>query len=144
MAANDLSANATGSLAEQIAATERRLLNRQQLIGLRRTLLTQHVREKVTSPVALLLASGVGFIIGDLTRGKARRGPDGEPLPRTSPITEVIDKVVGWVRPIFLAEMGRVMQTFSSAASDELTAQLRRFSESAPAEDVDDSAERTV
>lgn len=144
MATTDPSAKPAGSLAEQIAATERRLLNRQQLIGLRRTLLTQHIRDKMTSPVALLVAGGAGFIIGDLTRSKPRQGPDGEPLPRTSPIMEMVDNVVGWVRPIFLAEMGKVMQSFSSAASDQLTAQIRRFSEGAPTEDLEDSSERTA
>ena len=69
MAGTDLQEKTPGSLAEQIAETERRLLNRQQLIGLRRSLLNQHVRQKITSPAALLVAGGVGFIIGDLTRG---------------------------------------------------------------------------
>jgi len=46
MAGTDLQEKTLGSLAEQIAETERRLLNRQQLIGLRRSLLNQHVRQK--------------------------------------------------------------------------------------------------
>ena len=140
MAGTDLQEKTPGSLAEQIAETERRLLNRQQLIGLRRSLLNQHVRQKITSPAALLVAGGVGFIIGDLTRGERKKGPLGEELPRTSPLMEVVDNVVGWVRPIFLAEMGKVMQSFSSVASSQLSEQLYRFSERAFPEKSDPPA----
>lgn len=47
MAGTDLQGKAQGSLADQIAEIERRLQNRQRLIGLRRSLLNQRDRKSV-------------------------------------------------------------------------------------------------
>ena len=143
MAGTDLQGKAQGSLADQIAEIGRRLQNRQRLIGLRRSLLNQHIRQKIASPVTLLVAGSVGFVIGDLTRGERKKGSLGEEVPRTSPRMEVIDNVVGWVRPIFLAEMGKIMQSFSSVVSNELSEQIYRLSEKAFTEKADNTSEPT-
>lgn len=126
--AKELQKQSQGSLAEQIEATEQRLLHRQQMLGIRRTLLTEGFRQQMTSPMALLIAGGIGFVVGDLTRRKGEDSVTGNGnVPATSPLTEVVDNVVGWVRPIFVAEMAKVMQSFSTAASNHLSDQIYQF-----------------
>jgi hypothetical protein len=118
-----------GSLAEQIEATERRLLHRQQMVGIRRNLLTEWVRQQISSPMALLVAGGIGFLIGDLMRRKddeamTERGA----VPTPSPFMHAVDNLIGWIRPIFTTEMEKVIQSFSTVASNEISEQIYRFS----------------
>jgi hypothetical protein len=55
------------SLNAQIRTTERLILNRQRVIDKRATMLTRKLYQQVTTPVPLLLAAGIGFILGELS-----------------------------------------------------------------------------
>ncbi len=55
------------SLTIRIERAERQVLNRQQRIGLRTAALIQQIHHRITAPASLLLASGIGFLIGELT-----------------------------------------------------------------------------
>lgn len=114
------------SLAEQIADTEQRILERRRLIDKRRVFLTQHIRQRATSPATLLLAGGLGFIVGELTRGSTNAASEGRSVPAASPLLQAAGNAVEWVRPIFLAEFGKIMQAFSSAASLQIADHLAR------------------
>ncbi|MBK8184993.1 MAG: hypothetical protein IPK63_19710 [Candidatus Competibacteraceae bacterium] len=114
------------SLAEQIADAERRIVERRQWIAKRRVFLAQHIRQRATSPAALLLAGSLGFIVGELTRDNKNAFFEGEPVRAASPLLQVAGNAMEWVRPIFLAEFGKLMQTFSSVASLQIADHLAR------------------
>jgi len=70
------------SLTAQINAAERQVLNRQQEVGIRTTTLVRKIHQQMTAPATLLLAGGIGFIIGELTKrqtSKKRPGTIGKP-----------------------------------------------------------------
>ncbi|HRC73311.1 MAG TPA: hypothetical protein PK880_12385 [Candidatus Competibacter sp.] len=115
------------SLAEKIADTENRISERRRLLVARRTFVAQRIREQVTSPAILLLAGGVGFIVGELTRSKRQAPADEKAGPAASPLLQAVGNVVELVRPIFLAEVGKIMQAFSSGASVQISDQLARL-----------------
>lgn len=64
------------SLTAQISSTGRRLQNRRRLIQVRGATLRQTIREQMTDPALLLWASGMGFLIGELTRCQASESSD--------------------------------------------------------------------
>jgi len=78
------------SLTAQINATERQVLNRQQEVGIRTTTLVRKIHQQMTAPATLLLAGGIGFIIGELTKrqtSKKRPGTGDKPqAAETSPL----------------------------------------------------------
>ena len=63
-----LKRNKPQSLRAQIRAAQRELLNRQQRVGVRTATLVRNMHKKVTAPAPLLLAGGIGFILGQLTQ----------------------------------------------------------------------------
>lgn len=56
------------SLTAQINAAERQVLNRRQEVGIRTAALVRKIRHQMTAPATLLLAGGIGFMIGELTK----------------------------------------------------------------------------
>jgi len=63
-----LKRNKPKSLRAQIKAAERELLNRQRRVGVRTATLVRNIHQQVTAPATLLLAGGIGFILGELTQ----------------------------------------------------------------------------
>jgi hypothetical protein len=63
-----LNRSSVNSLATQISAAERQVLNRQRKINNCAHTLVRKVERQMTSPFNLLLFSGAGFIIGELTK----------------------------------------------------------------------------
>ncbi len=63
-----LKRNNLKSLRTQIRAAERALLNRQRRVEVRTGTLVRNIHQQVTAPATLLLAGGIGFILGELTR----------------------------------------------------------------------------
>ncbi len=58
------------SLTAQIRDAERRVLSSQQRVGVRTATLIRNIHQQMTAPATLLLAGGLGFILGELTKGK--------------------------------------------------------------------------
>jgi hypothetical protein len=56
------------SLTDQIRYAERQILKRQQGVGVRTAILVRKIHQQMTAPATLLLAGGIGFIIGELTK----------------------------------------------------------------------------
>ena len=75
------------SLMTQITDTERKILDQRWSVRLRASMLNRSIRRRLTSPTMLLLAAGVGFITGKLTkrhaaeRKEGSRGIDGPRAP---------------------------------------------------------------
>jgi hypothetical protein len=69
--ASDASKDRRGAtLNQRIRAVESRLGRRQRSVRLHAAGLHQNLREKLSNPVALLLAVGAGFALGQFTRHK--------------------------------------------------------------------------
>ena len=75
------------SLRTQIRAAERELLNRQQRVGVRTATLVRNMHQQVTAPATLLLAGGIGFILGELTQCQTAKLRGALEEPRTSETT---------------------------------------------------------
>lgn len=58
----------SGTLAEQIKAVEHRIMSRQQGVHVRTDILVKDLHRQMTLPSTLLLAGGIGFIVGELTK----------------------------------------------------------------------------
>ncbi|MEQ1486014.1 hypothetical protein [Methyloglobulus sp.] len=73
MASYFLNRSKANSLATQIRDAERQVLNRKRRIDSCADALVQNIHQQMTAPGALLLASGAGFIIGELTKSQPTR-----------------------------------------------------------------------
>lgn len=65
------------SLNTQIRDAERQVLKRQRVVGARTDRLVRKIHQQMTAPATLLLAGGIGFILGEIThcrQGSTRRG----------------------------------------------------------------------
>lgn len=58
----------TRSLTAQIRDAERQVLIRQHKVGIRTATLARKIHQQLTAPATLLLAGGIGFVIGELTK----------------------------------------------------------------------------
>lgn len=59
------------SLAAQIKDAELQVLERQRMVIIRADTLIQKTQQQMTAPASLLLASGIGFVLGELTKSKS-------------------------------------------------------------------------
>ena len=97
----------TAALAVQISEAERRLRNRRRLVRVRGATLGRTLHQRMTAPAMLLLAGGLGFLMGELTRRQTptSRGTDRSPdsgHPFFETLLNLI-KLVTWVRTLFTA-----------------------------------------
>ena len=63
-----LNQNHSKFLEDEIKDAEWQVMKRHQLVDYRTTILVRKIYQQLTDPVSLLLAGGVGFIIGELTK----------------------------------------------------------------------------
>jgi len=67
------------SLATQIREAERQVSNRQRGVSASGAKLARQIHQQMTTPTSLMLAGGIGFILGELTKrhtGKAQSTAD--------------------------------------------------------------------
>lgn len=77
------------SLAAQIRDAELQVLSRQRRVETRAGKLFQNIHQQMTAPSTLLLASGIGFIFGELTQCQYGASPapgENGPTNGTSPL----------------------------------------------------------
>lgn len=70
-----------GSLNAQIKIAERQVLKRRQSLGNRTASLVEHIYKPMTAPATLVLASGMGFIAGELSKCPTPLRPNSLPGP---------------------------------------------------------------
>jgi len=58
------------ALAAQIQQVERQLLNHQQAIAVQTAALIDETQQQLSTPANLLLAGGIGFILGEITKNQ--------------------------------------------------------------------------
>ncbi|MGZ5017990.1 MAG: hypothetical protein ACXV8U_19640 [Methylobacter sp.] len=83
-------------LDDQIRQAEWRVQKHQQMVDLRTTTLVQKIYQQLTDPASLLLAGGIGFILGEVTKRQTSkpRATDGKDKARsteTSPLKVVLN-----------------------------------------------------
>jgi hypothetical protein len=79
-----LKRNKSKSLRTQIRNVERELLNRQRRTGVRTATLVRKIQQQMTAPATLLLAGGIGFILGELTQCQTAKPRGTLEEPRSS------------------------------------------------------------
>ena len=75
------------SLTAQIRDAEQQVLNRQQGVGVRTAALVRKIHQQMTAPATLLLAGGIGFIVGELTQHPSPAFPGTANKPRPAETT---------------------------------------------------------
>jgi hypothetical protein len=73
------------SLNAQIKAAERQVSIRQQQVGVRAARLARQLDRDISAPSSLLLAAGIGFVSGELTRRQAPPAQSANPPPAPQP-----------------------------------------------------------
>ncbi|MDD1625002.1 MAG: hypothetical protein LUO94_09610 [Methylococcaceae bacterium] len=82
------------SLTAQIRAVEQQIVIRQQGVGVRTATLIKKIHQEITAPSTLLLAGGIGFIIGELTKRPTtniRDTADKQNTTETSPLRTALN-----------------------------------------------------
>jgi hypothetical protein len=88
----------TRSMAYEIKKAERRIISRQARLEQRKNTLIRHLHRRLTTPTALVLAGGAGFIIGDLTAPRPSRRPaDSAKSKRAASGESSLTKVLNWI-----------------------------------------------
>lgn len=103
--ANLINQNKFKFLADQIKDIEWRLLNHQRIIDFRAHILVRKIYQQITEPSSLLLAGGIGFIIGDLTKRRIAKVPaatDKAAGSKVSPLTVALNLLTS-VRTLYTA-----------------------------------------
>ncbi len=77
------------SLTRQVARAEQQIIARRLRISQRARALHQRVREKLSSPVSLLVAGGLGFVAERLLGSRGARGSRGASGPAPSAPAQV-------------------------------------------------------
>ncbi len=86
------------SLTAQIRDAERRVLIRQGVVGVRADTLVRKIHQQMTAPSTLLLAGGIGFIIGEITKRQPQKfsgaADDKLGAAGTTPLRSVLNLVI--------------------------------------------------
>jgi hypothetical protein len=75
------------SLTAQIRAAEQQVLHRQRAVGVCAAALVRKLHQQMTAPATLLLAGGIGFIVGELTQHPSPAFPGTANKPRPAETT---------------------------------------------------------
>jgi hypothetical protein len=72
------------ALTSQIRDAEQQIVIRQQGVGVLASTLNKKIQQEITAPSTLLLAGGIGFIIGELTKRQTSYNRDSANKQRTT------------------------------------------------------------
>lgn len=107
----------TASLAVQISEAGDRLRNRRRLVRVRGATLGRTLHQRMTAPAMLLLAGGLGFLVGEFTRRQTpqSRGADRSPDSGHLFFETVLNliKLVNWGHTLFTLLPGAGTQASS-------------------------------
>ena len=91
------------SLAAEIKDAELQVLECQRMVIVRADTLMQKTQQQMTAPASLLLAGGIGFVIGELTKSKSfeLHGTIEEPrVAETTDITQTLMRALNQLATI--------------------------------------------
>jgi 2-phosphoglycerate kinase len=116
-----LKRNKSKSLRTQIRNVERELLNRQQRTGVRTATLVRKIQQQMTAPATLLLAGGIGFILGELTQrqtAKSRGAADKLRTTETTPLRTGLNLITS-IHTLYTAlPLAWMMKSFHQQVQD--------------------------
>jgi hypothetical protein len=84
------------SLSTQIRDAEQGVMNRQQRVSIHNATLIRTIHQKLTAPTTLLMAGGIGFLIGELTQRPTHNSDSTVNKPRpadTSPLRTALNLI---------------------------------------------------
>jgi hypothetical protein len=91
------------SLSAQIRATERRVASRQRQIRIHAGIVSHKIESQLTTPTNLLLASGMGFIIGELTKNNQTVCGNGKDRATTTSPLKIALNLFSSIRTVYAA-----------------------------------------
>ena len=93
------------SMAGRIRDAEQQVARRKREVGVRTVLLVTDLHRQMTTPASLLLASGMGFLIGELTQRNPPNDPRTADQPRAVSATpmETALNLIALVRTVYTA-----------------------------------------
>lgn len=107
---------ASAPLEQRIGAIEKRIALRQASVATHRAELEAAIGNKLTSPLVLVLAAGVGFAIGQIARPRLVDGSDPAPgTMHTAPLLPTLLSVMSLIGPV-TAIMARLKPRARAAA----------------------------
>ncbi len=130
-AANFSSRSKRKSLAAKIKDAERQVFNRRQGISVRTAMLVRQIHRQMTAPASLLLAGGIGFITGELTRHhppKAQAITAGTPrTAKATPLRAALN-LIGTAQTLYTAVLPLLgmAKSFQQRAAQSAPPQERR------------------
>ncbi|MDO9104958.1 MAG: hypothetical protein Q7U57_08350 [Methylovulum sp.] len=90
------------SLSAQIRDAERQVLIRQRRVGVNTATLTRKLAQQMATPVNLLLAGSVGYMLGELSRQQAKRGGrSGQAQVKNTPLRSLLALITSF-RTLYL------------------------------------------
>lgn len=88
-----LTGSERNSLTDQIKDAELQVLERQRMVIVRVDTLIHKTQQQLTAPASLLLAGGIGFVLGELTKNKSfepHRANEESGVAATTDITKIL------------------------------------------------------
>lgn len=129
MMAYHLNRSKPKSLAAQIRDAERHVLKRQQKVGVRASTLVRKIHRLMTAPATLLLASGIGFIVGELTKrqtNNSRGNADKQSNTVTTPLRTALNLMTSAHTLYTALPITWIMKTFHQTRTSS-QAPVRQF-----------------
>lgn len=104
-------------LRTQIGDAERELLNRQRRVEVSTDTLVRNIHREVTAPATLLLAVGIGFILGELTQRQSTRTRVAA-ITETSPLKTALNLMTS-IHTLYTAlPLAWLLKSFHQQAQD--------------------------
>jgi hypothetical protein len=116
------------SLSVQIKAAEQQVLNRKRKIGIGTTALVQKMQQQMLAPSTFLLAGGVGFLIGEITKREPSKIPGITDKPHAvepSPLKTALSLVTS-IQTLYTAlPLAWIIKTFQQSGTSSQTTRPR-------------------
>jgi hypothetical protein len=92
------------SLTAEIKNAEEQLLKRHRVVDIRSAKLIEDIQQQLAAPSSLVIAGGVGFIVGEFTKtrssGSHRAGYDKSHATESTSITQLLKSLASGTTPI--------------------------------------------
>jgi hypothetical protein len=116
------------SLSVQINAAEQQVLNRKRKIGIGTKALVKKMQQQMIAPSTFLLAGGIGFLIGEITKrepSKIRDTTDKPHAVETSPLKTALSLVTS-IQTLYTAlPLAWMIKTFQQPGTSSKTTKPR-------------------
>jgi hypothetical protein len=124
-----LSVSKSKSLTAQIREAEQQISIRQRGVRVLTTTLVRKIHQQMTSPATFLLAGGIGFILGELTKRQTTNHRDTANKQRTSETTPLASalNLLSLVHTLYTAlPVAWIIKSFQKTRTSDLQAPERQ------------------